>query len=758
MKVTDNLQSEVKYEMLKLASGKSVPNMMNCSALSDPEKTNSLCLPILRGEIDGREVEVMRDTGCKSVVVRRQLVDAAQPQNPSCTVNENTGSGDITSVTVTCFTSKVYPKAKCSFSREINGGNSENITKTPLYIHTETGATPVYYRSLCSVNVPVKELGEGTHSWVGFIYPDVTGGQSLVNGKTPNKTITLTFPQASHSCLTNMEQGYFIGKSARCTCRATSDGYPRGTAQWYIGAKTVRNNGALAITYNKYNPEQVYTCEGKSALGRKPGSTVRAKFAFIDPDSVQIASSSSKVNLCDNNNQVQVTCDISRDHVSPAPTFSFSVDGPRSQGPQPGTGSSDGNYYQSRFSLSPDVGGQYQVTCRVTISVTNTWQDKSTQIKFNKPPPDPPQVTVAGQTYQGISQANIVTLAEGYTGDVTCRVDGGYPGAHSTQLKCGQLENTGDGNTATVRFTTDTLTRDLDGTVCTCTSQHNSGCFNNKKTRYTLNVTYTPEVTFTKSSPSTEFNKGDHLEFICFAQGNPDPNSMTLTRERTKDVLVNVQAAELTHTLDPLDCLDTGVYVCSGQNSKGTTSKEISIGVYCAQQFSPLFSPSPKVDGVIGEKAEIDIEIYGFPEPSVTLQRTVDNANLTSSPRHEVKYTSSVAPFGFVNVTISDLVEADYTNYTLTIDNGVGFALTYSFYLNQVKAQSRPEAGGRDTDTESDPFNSTALIIGLVAVVILGICVVIIIFLVRKIQDLKRQKVYKETEDTYLVPAETSDM
>ncbi|GFS17536.1 hypothetical protein ElyMa_006824300 [Elysia marginata] len=186
-----------------------------------------------------------------------------------------------------------------------------------------------------------------------------------------------------------MERGYFIGKSTRCTCRATSDGYPRGSGQWYKGDQTVGTNGDLDITYNTNNPEQVYTCEGKSALGRKPGSTVRAKFAckdmmcFIDPDSVQIESSSNKVNLCDNNNQAQVTCEISRDHVSPAPTFSFSVDGPRSQGPQPGTDSSDGIYYQSRFSLSPDVGGQYQVTCRVTNSVANTWQDKSTQITFN---------------------------------------------------------------------------------------------------------------------------------------------------------------------------------------------------------------------------------------------------------------------------------------------------------------------------------------------------------------------------------------
>ncbi|GFR63262.1 hypothetical protein ElyMa_003600300 [Elysia marginata] len=41
MKVTDNLQSEVKDGVLQLASGKSVPVMMNCAALSDPGKTKS---------------------------------------------------------------------------------------------------------------------------------------------------------------------------------------------------------------------------------------------------------------------------------------------------------------------------------------------------------------------------------------------------------------------------------------------------------------------------------------------------------------------------------------------------------------------------------------------------------------------------------------------------------------------------------------------------------------------------------------------
>ncbi|GFR58247.1 hypothetical protein ElyMa_000025200 [Elysia marginata] len=84
MKVTDNLQSEVKDGMLELVSGKSVPVVMNCVALSDPEKTNSLRLPILRGEIDGREVNVMRDTGCEGVVVRRQLADVGQLTGECC--------------------------------------------------------------------------------------------------------------------------------------------------------------------------------------------------------------------------------------------------------------------------------------------------------------------------------------------------------------------------------------------------------------------------------------------------------------------------------------------------------------------------------------------------------------------------------------------------------------------------------------------------------------------------------------------------
>ena len=102
------------------------------------------------------------------------------------------------------------------------------------------------------------------------------------------------------------------------------------------------------------------------------------------------------------------------------------------------------------------------------------------------------------------------------------------------------------------------------------------------------------------------------------------------------------------------------------------------------QQLSPLFNSKPQVDAVVGETTKFGIEIYGFPEPStLTLQKTDDDTNLMSSRRHLVEYTAGVSPFGVVNVTISDVVESDYTNYTLTVENGVGNALVHTFYLNE---------------------------------------------------------------------------
>ena len=101
----------------------------------------------------------------------------------------------------------------------------------------------------------------------------------------------------------------------------------------------------------------------------------------IEPDSAEVNSVPSAVNLCGstNNNQVLVTCQVSIDDVSPAPTFSFSLDGLAFETPVPGTNT--GTHYQGQFYPNPTVGGEYHVTCRVTNTVShNTRQESQTSV------------------------------------------------------------------------------------------------------------------------------------------------------------------------------------------------------------------------------------------------------------------------------------------------------------------------------------------------------------------------------------------
>ncbi|KAK3747595.1 hypothetical protein RRG08_058353, partial [Elysia crispata] len=201
-----------------------------------------------------------------------------------------------------------------------------------------------------------------------------------------------------------------------------------------------------------------------------------------------------------------------------------------------------------------------------------------------------------------------------------------------------------------------------------------------------------PQVIFTLDPAQATFSKGDNLEFKCSGKGNPEP-TLTLTKTETTKGLIIVQTTELTHTLT-LTCTDTG-----------------------RQQLSPLFylihKADPSIEAIIEKTAHIDLEIYGYAEPTtLTLQRLYYDADLASSPRHSVTYTASAAPFRTVNVTISDLVEADLTIYTLTVEYGVGEALKYIFHLNQgeteltgncgIMIQSRVRANGYlwDYDTE----------------------------------------------------------
>ena len=96
---------------------------------------------------------------------------------------------------------------------------------------------------------------------------------------------------------------------------------------------------------------------------------------------MEIVFPPSGVNLCDNNPQVQVTCRVSREKVSPVPIFTVVSDSLTYT--TQGSVTVDGNYYQQQFSPNPAaITGEYQVTCRVTNTVLNTEEDTLGTVKY----------------------------------------------------------------------------------------------------------------------------------------------------------------------------------------------------------------------------------------------------------------------------------------------------------------------------------------------------------------------------------------
>ena len=81
-----DVRTEVQDGLLQLASGKRVPAMIDCGACGGTGSVRKLNLPIVKGFVGDKTVDVLRDTGCEGVVVRRGLVDDDQLTGKYCLI------------------------------------------------------------------------------------------------------------------------------------------------------------------------------------------------------------------------------------------------------------------------------------------------------------------------------------------------------------------------------------------------------------------------------------------------------------------------------------------------------------------------------------------------------------------------------------------------------------------------------------------------------------------------------------------------
>ena len=73
-----DVRTEVEDGLLQLASEKRVPAMIDCAACCGNESARELNLPIVKGLVGDKTVDVTRDKGCEGVVVHRVLADDDQ--------------------------------------------------------------------------------------------------------------------------------------------------------------------------------------------------------------------------------------------------------------------------------------------------------------------------------------------------------------------------------------------------------------------------------------------------------------------------------------------------------------------------------------------------------------------------------------------------------------------------------------------------------------------------------------------------------
>ena len=87
--VTDtgcDVRAEVQDGLLQLASGKQVPAMVDCGACGGKKSVEDLNLPVVKGLVGDKTVNVLRDTGCEGVVVSRRLVEDSQLTGKCCLI------------------------------------------------------------------------------------------------------------------------------------------------------------------------------------------------------------------------------------------------------------------------------------------------------------------------------------------------------------------------------------------------------------------------------------------------------------------------------------------------------------------------------------------------------------------------------------------------------------------------------------------------------------------------------------------------
>ncbi|XP_013081336.2 uncharacterized protein LOC106066799 [Biomphalaria glabrata] len=480
---------------------------------------------------------------------------------------------------------------------------------------------------------------------------------------------------------------YRPGSQISCLCTSNNG----TTVQWVTEHGQVLSNGTLNITVASNVTR--YICQEINKIENNVTFTVHVLYVPTEATLTFNATS----NVC-SSSAVLVQCETPYVDYQQSPMISFfdisSADRVNLTNATP-VNTRNGKWSSTSVYITAS-GGQRTILCRVSDSEFNDlYTDTQDVINVQEASKVYPIITIGANNYQN---GETLDVQDSSQFSPKCQVSSVSSGYFRLELTCDSSNSTNifssnnDYGTS-VYLATVSVTKYMIGKKCLCKATHSSGCYT-LTTAVNINVLYAPEINYLKvngNTTSVTVNRGDALNFICNATGNPLP-SLYMTHEIPTSVpFQTVQSYTLDFT-QQAGCSDTDLFYCVAKNTINTgtqTSKQRSVQVYvrCPPNVT---SETNSYAITLGATSEFRIPIAAYPDPfkfvlyttGVKFHKEVD------LKRYNLTYVSTNPSQGKGNIVIHlyTTTSADLVDYILDINNGVDSnGISYSFKLTETE-------------------------------------------------------------------------
>ncbi|XP_067674647.1 neural cell adhesion molecule 2-like [Haliotis asinina] len=187
----------------------------------------------------------------------------------------------------------------------------------------------------------------------------------------------------------------------------------------------------------------------------------------------------------------------------------------------------------------------------------------------------------------------------------------------------------------------------------------------------TLEVQYAPQVEYfgvTSGTRTTTVREHDNVTLQCDVRSKPA--SSIEIRNKTHSIGsskgINPGRQTLTTMLLNVSCLEGGNYFCAAENLLGGASQTLQLQVSCVPRRDLSSSDELVFTSNLHENVTLSLTVIAFPQPTFTWRKKPNGRPISTTEA----ITDGVRVTG--SVTIVDVKQEDYINYTVRVNNAEG--------------------------------------------------------------------------------------